>query len=115
MFGFIVIKKSKYDCLVSQADERIKFETLYNAEVRKSGKLQDQISADSKAVKDDFYNLCNYHVLHDISYPCDHCKTETKGCKKLIFADRTICVCPKNEVKSFRNKNKKATKPNPKI
>ena len=44
-------------------------------------------------------------VLREHSYPCDKCNIESQHCFKLHFADRTICVIPKEYVNDFCSKN----------
>ena len=55
-------------------------------------------------------NLASLYVLRADSYPCDKCNIEGSTCMKLHFADRTICVCPKEEANTFRNKIKRQPK-----
>ena len=114
-----LIKLVEYNRMKRELEEKIKFEQLYNAQVRDNNHLRDQINSDIKKIRTaeeerNNINFCEYYVLHESNYPCDHCSTETKECKKIIFADRTICICPKDEVKTFCNKNKEK-KPNHKI
>ena len=33
------------------------------------------------------------HILKSQPYPCDQCRLESSDCKKLHFANATICVC----------------------
>ncbi len=50
------------------------------------------------------WNLHEMVVLKANSSKCESCKLETDYCKKLIFADRTICVAPKDKVNLLKKK-----------
>ena len=57
--------------------------------------------------KDFAEELKDLFIIRAATYPCDKCELETKNCKKLIFADRTICVAPANDVSNFRISEKR--------
>ena len=49
-------------------------------------------------------NLSSLFILRDSSFPCEKCNLENEYCKKLSFADRTICVAPRDKVNFFSKK-----------
>lgn len=117
MFGFKIIPEKEYVELKAIADYRM----VDRENVRKAiEKLQDdnkalreQLNEKIKEVRNlegtpkyekTFKYLKDFYVLHDNNFTCDKCKLEMGDCTKLTFADRTICVCPKNKVNSFRPK-----------
>ena len=74
MFGTKIITKGEYDILLKAFNQ----------------------NKDLRGLKD----CC---VLRTESYPCDKCKLWNMNCKKLLFADQTICICLKEEKKDFVN------------
>lgn len=56
--------------------------------------------------------LKDYVVLHECNYKCEKCTLESPDCKKLVFADRAICIVHKDNINSFKKpaKNKKEKK-----
>lgn len=46
------------------------------------------------------------YIVHDDNCQCVTCAIETKYCKKIQFANRTICVIPKDKVKVFTPRKK---------
>lgn len=122
MFGVKIIKKCKYEYLQSQEKEREMYEREYNKQVRDNNHLRDQLNSEMRKVQElkeqdsIMSSLNQYHIVRESSYPCSNCNIESENCKKIAFADSTICVCPKEEVVSFRqNPNKKAKKPTPRV
>ena len=111
MFGFKIITKSEYNLLLdSYTESKVVSEEREVAERRlkdidslreQNGKLRQEVNRlrQSKEVAE----LKDYCVLRAESYPCDKCKVEKMNCKKLMFADSTICICKKNEKKDFIN------------
>ncbi len=61
------------------------------------------------ALQKEISPLADLYILRAQSYPCDKCNVETGHCRKLHFADRTICVIDR---KNFK-KNIKVKKSNP--
>ena len=55
-------------------------------------------------------SLKDLYILKTSDYPCDSCNIETKNCRKLVFANQTICVIDKANVNSFRAKPKRNKK-----
>lgn len=53
--------------------------------------------------------LANLYVLHENNYPCDKCQLESDDCRKLHFADRTICVTDKSQVVTFSKRRIRRT------
>lgn len=116
MFGFKIIKMSKY----------LKMNVMLVRLEAKNNALKDQLEAskqNSKELYDEYRNaselagrlerelaesearkLKDYFILKSESYKCDECRFGRKGCKKLIFANQTVCVCEKDKVKSFNPK-----------
>jgi hypothetical protein len=64
--------------------------------------------------KDFAEELKDLFIIRTTNAKCDKCELETDKCKKLIFADRTICVVPKEEVNNFIKVQKRKYKKNPK-
>ena len=84
--------------MVDRENVRKAVETLR----KENNSLREQL--DEKSKETTFKELKNLYIIRDNSYPCKSCKLESEDCKKLTFADRTICVCPKGKVNSFRPK-----------
>jgi len=57
-------------------------------------------------VKDQLSSLNGLVVLKGNSYPCEKCNLESDHCRKLHFADRTICVTAKEYVNLFKKGRK---------
>jgi hypothetical protein len=112
MFGLKIISKSEYYRLLdAYTQSRVVSEDTEVAERRlkdidslreQNGKLRQEINRLSQL--NDVAGLKDYCVLRAESYPCDKCKMERKmDCKKLMFADSTICICHKDEKPKFIN------------
>ena len=64
-----------------------------------------------KPDKSEVSTLAKLSVIKGNDYPCDKCSFSGKNCWKLHFADSTICVCKKEDVKEFaEEKTKKNSK-----
>lgn len=98
MLGFKIITSKEYRRLKDQ-EKAIE-------------KLLEDIKAFQKEIdaKNESLELNTLHVLKTNSYPCEKCNIENQYCRKLHFADRTICVTPKDQIVSFpigKRSNKK--------
>lgn len=80
MFGFKIIRKSEYRNLLA-------INKALRCYLDREIKLRQQTPV-----------LSNYVVLKESDYPCDRCKSGYRDCKKLSFADRTVCVIEKNKL-----------------
>ena len=114
MFGFKLISKSEYNLLlegylqsrVSEEQKDVSERRLKDIDSlrEQNGKLRQEINNFVRsAVNGEVEGLKDYCVLRAESYPCDKCKVENMGCKKLMFADSTICICKKDEKPEFIN------------
>ena len=121
MFGFKLITKSEYNLLLdAYTQSRVVSEESEIAERRlkdidslreQNGKLRQEINRlGSLTGTSDSQGLKDFCVLRAESYPCDKCKFETKSCKKLTFADSTVCICHKDEKPQFTNSPKSKKK-----
>ena len=45
------------------------------------------------------HNLC---IIKNKNYLCDKCKFVNTDCKKLEFANQTICVCDKSDIELYK-------------
>lgn len=117
MFGFKIITKKEYLELKTNAEThmavREDFCKVIKALQEENYLVREQLNGKIKEVRDleatpkyenTYKCLKDLYVLHDNNFPCDKCSIETGDCTKLTFADRTIYVCPKNKVNSFRPK-----------
>lgn len=124
MFGFTIIptwrlKSLKEDCRQYQNDYEEVLKKYMMAD-RDCDSLREQLNAKFNEVADLKLKLeearafprdiVDLHVLHESDYKCEACKLESPHCRKLTFADRTICVVPKEFVNSFRKKKQPKTK-----
>lgn len=120
MFGFKIIKKKEYDNVLKsmsvlkelhdKAEEKNKLLEGQLEEINNSLKsFEQEIDEESERKKAAYVGLTDLFILRAQTYPCDKCTLESRYCKKLIFADRTICVADKEHVNSFRNKKKAAS------
>ena len=114
MFGFKIIRESEYHALITAyAQQSVASEEREISERRlkdidslreQNGKLRQEINRLSQSVEIPMETkLKDYSILRAESYPCDNCKLEKMDCKKLVFADSTICVCHKDEKTKFTN------------
>lgn len=72
---------------------------LYQEVKRIEGELDNL----EKELKDKKYeNLNDLFILKSDNYSCDKCAFESEDCKKLNFANQTICVTHKDNINSFR-------------
>lgn len=55
----------------------------------------------------DLRQLVKLFVLSVQDKRCENCNLETDNCRKLHFANQTICVCPKTEVVTFGKRGKR--------
>lgn len=111
MFGLKIISKSEYYRLLdAYTQSRVVSEDTEVAERRlkdidslreQNGKLRQEINRLIQL--NEVSGLKDFCVLRAESYPCDKCKLENMPCKKLMFADSTICICQKDEKKKFIN------------
>ena len=60
--------------------------------------------------KGEVSSLTDYHVLKGHEYLCDKCEFWNKDCKKLHFANTTICVCKKGDFAKFNVKPSRKAK-----
>lgn len=74
----------------------------------------EQPAASASPAEKTLAHLNGLCVLRADNYPCDKCSIEIRSCTKLHFSDRTICVCPEQDVITFRPR-KKMSKPSPKV
>ena len=110
MFGIKIIKSGKYNELCQLIEELEKESGKIKADCFS---LREQLNDAIRKIRElsvDQSSLVNYTVLHENNYKCERCKLESEDCKKLHFADRTICVCPKDKIISFKNNAKKTRK-----
>ena len=77
------------------------------AEQAKVADLQAIIKDSVEERPNEFECLKDLFIVRATNFPCERCNIETKHCKKLIFADRTICVAPKDKVNTFQISEKR--------
>ena len=73
------------------------------------------IQASEKRDSTELSKLKDLFVLRSSNYPCSRCCIDGKTCAKIHFANKTICVCPKEDAgdlvrkikKTITSKNKK--------
>lgn len=114
MFGFKLVREKEYLHLLATAKDFSDLQRTHIAAVRSLQMLQDELVSIRQKVIDlqesKADNLSQYCIIKDRNCKCELCKTESEHCKKLVFADRTICVVPKDKVNSFvkpKKQNKK--------
>ena len=114
MFGIKMIKDYEYNTLV---ECQTMFDAITN-ELRKeiycltkdNTSLREQLN---KMITDvqkanlgmNTTSLSNLHdlcIIKNKNYLCDKCKFEGRGCKKLEFANQTICVCDKSDIELYK-------------
>ena len=49
----------------------------------------------------DLSMLENHFIFAGVNH-CDTCKHETANCCKIDFAGRSVCICPRKDIKGFR-------------
>jgi hypothetical protein len=63
-----------------------------------------------KPAKSEVSALKDLCVVKNTSFPCDRCLFSDQNCKKLHFANQTVCVCKKEEFENYEVKPKKNKK-----
>ena len=114
MFGIKIIKEDEYnklvkcqkdfDAITNELREELFQLTKDNASLREQ--LNKMIMDVQRAnLKEDSSSLSKLHklcIIKNKDYLCDKCKFEGLKCKKLEFANQTICVCDKADVVLFK-------------
>lgn len=90
------IEKRK-DILREVDNLRLRLEQLKKDAQLELVKIKNDAEARCPAVLSDFY------ILHENDYPCDRCQLNGPYCKKIRFANHSICIIPKEYVNSFRD------------
>jgi hypothetical protein len=120
MFGIKIIKESEYNDLVQCAlrhyEAHKKECVAYERTKKDCESLREQLNAYIMKEKNscdaisELAGLKDFVILKSESYPCEKCTLENNHCKKLIFADRTICVTSKENINNFTKKQKSRKK-----
>lgn len=108
MFGIKIISTKKYWEMVEEIGEKA---ITINLQSEKFGKLEKDCDSLRQQNGDlrklvgtsipESASLKDYCVLRTVNYPCDKCRVEKMNCKKLAFADQTICICHKDDKQSI--------------
>lgn len=107
MFGLKFIRTKEYDNLLwlnCDLKDRLDRELKNRQAVLRKVERLEKDYQDLRKEINQISMLKDYVVLHENNFPCENCKLEGKDCLKLEFADRTICVCPKSEINSFKQR-----------
>lgn len=94
MLGLKIVTKCQLDLMQRHIED------LTEENLRLREKIEN---SEMKSLKD-------YIILKTSDYPCEGCKIECMPCKKLVFANQTICVTHKDNVNLFRAKPKRSKK-----
>lgn len=106
MLGFTIIKKKKLSELENDCKS---LHTQLKKKITEVTNLKLELD-DEKAIAGEFSRLNRLTILHSDSRKCEGCTLASDKCKKLIFADRTICVTPRNKANPFRKQRKPSKK-----
>ena len=114
MFGIKILKEFDYNKLMKYQKEFKTLENELKEEINQLTKdnasLREQLNAKMKEIRklnleattSPFNGLHNIFVIKNKPYLCDKCKFDDKKCKKLEFANTSICVCEKEDAPSFQ-------------
>jgi hypothetical protein len=114
MFGFRIIKEWDYKRFLKLEKERDEMENELREEIyqlsKDNGSLREQLNEMIKAVhkaniKHEDHSLSylnNLCIIKSVKYKCDKCKFVNTDCKKLEFANQTICVCGKSDIELYK-------------
>ena len=123
MFGIKIISTEKF-CSLTNENEELKARLIGEKEKRQAAvkeinKLEkriDQLKKDTnlelvkiknEAERGFYASLKDLCIIREKDYPCDKCNLEGPECKKLSFANQTVCVTRKENINSFCRKTKK--------
>lgn len=110
---FKLIKNSEYQNMVQKVAETEERESAYkkqiNGLVSENTSLREQLGCMVNEVQklnqareaQPFAELRKLHILFGKPLACEHCMFEKFNCQKLHFANRTLCVCAKEDAHSF--------------
>ena len=117
MFGLKIITKCQFDMMNEHienlTEDNMRLRERVDERTSNNKELYDEICSLNKIIESqkdsEVKNLKDYFIVKSNDYRCEKCAFESEDCKKLIFANQTICVTDKKNVNSFV-KNKKAKK-----
>lgn len=113
---FRIIKNNEYQKMVQKianTEEReLAFKKQINGLVSENTSLREQLASMISEVQKlnlakesrPVVELSKFHILFGKPLACEHCMFEKRNCQKLHFANRTLCVCDKEDAHSFRVK-----------
>ena len=114
MFGIKIIKDFEYNQLIkcqkdfnsttNELREEIYQLAKDNASLRvQLNKMIMDVHRENQ--KENISSLSNLHdlcIIKNKNYLCDKCKFVNTDCKKLEFANQTICVCGKSDIELYK-------------
>ena len=114
MFGIKIINEKELSRL-KQIEQDWELEVnKYREQIFKTAKdctsLREQLNEKIKQIREleleknapSFSTLTQLHIIKTANNKCDTCKYGVEKCKKLEFANKTICVCGKEDAPTFK-------------